>query len=225
MTTAAAPEPTTPPTDLAKGAWGGAWTVVYGSVSVVFGVMNVVSNHMLVTLADLGTAALQRMVVEEEDADAPRRLAALVDAAPDALGLGFARWHWLAAGLGIGAIVAGLAVLRRSETGRRAAVFLCAASAGLSLLLTAAWGVFVMPKYGAWVGELREILAEAERASGGRAGPDFSMMFSSSPVQQLVWQAGMQTIHAGIVWILVSRLRGAETRAWCSGASPRAPSR
>ncbi|MCE9634256.1 MAG: hypothetical protein K8T90_01000 [Planctomycetes bacterium] len=206
-----------PPLDVAKGAWGGAWTVVYGCVGLLFGVMNIVSQQLLLRLVRLGTAALGKQVIEEEDAAFPKRVASVIERAPEALGLDLAKWHWAAVGLAVASIVAGFAVLRRSEVGRRAAIACTAASAGLAVALTVTWGVFVMPRYAAWIEELREVTKEIERNSGG-AGGDLSVFFSSSSAQQLVWQIGMQIVHVGLVWMLIVRLRGSETTTWC-GAS------
>lgn len=208
-----------PPADIAKGAWGGSWTVVYGCAGLFFGAMNVVSQRLLLQFVRLGVAALGKQVVEEEDAEFPKQVASVVERAPRALGLDLAAGHWVALGLGVASIVAGFAVLRRSETGRRAAIACVGASAALSVLLTAAWAVFVLPMYSVWVGEMKDVLETIEKSSGGKAA-DLSPLFATSSLQQLVWQIAVQAVHVGLVWMLIVRLRSAESRAWCGSDRP-----
>jgi hypothetical protein len=210
------------PVDEVKGAWGGAWLVVYGCVGVLKGLFTLGAIELLVRLAALGSMAVRTKGVEAAD-DTPLRMAKVLDAAPDALGKPLAPWIWVGVGLSAAALVAGMGVLRRSDVARRAALALLVASVALAVAMVVAWGVQVLPKYEAWMGEFREFVREAERMSGNTSG--LADIMQTSGWQQLATEIAMQIVHLGIVALLVVRLAGASTRAWCARGPVASPGR
>lgn len=198
--------------DAAKGAWGGAWTVVYGCFGAGLWLVNAVATDLFVRVAALGEAALRLQLAKNPDAAIEDALAVLEGTKAAVVGpLG--AWFWGGVGVGSACVVAGLGVLRRSEIARRAALGLLVLSFLHAVSVVVVSAIEVRPALEVWIGRFRELWEEVR--SRDPNAPDLSGAIQSLGAQQLATDIAFQLLHGAIVAMLVIRLAGAATRAWC----------
>lgn len=223
------PPPSAPrgPDALIQGAWGGAWTVAYGSIILAKAATTLGAMYAVTEVLRIASAVVR---VQSHEAGADTELAefaATFDRGAGALGASMNVAIAASAALGLVLIVAGYGVLRRSDGARRFAIACAAAVAAISVGMSLWWAIRIYPVYETWIGEVREL---ADRAPSSEFRGPLEML-RANRVLDFVMEGGSQAIHLAAVTFLIVRLAGAGCRAWCGAkaeirhpiASPRPP--
>lgn len=221
MSAAAAPVPDARPPVPWKGAWGGAWTVVYGCYVLASGTLGIAFAELLGRAARLLEVRLRVLATDPEQGETSREVAAFLADAPTALGGGLGYLHWADVGLALLVVLAGLGVLRRGEFARRAALALLAAEALLGIGFVVAWQVAVVPVQEAWLARGAELGEFLVQAAPNEAPPvdELFRLLQTLCRMSLMTSATTQILHLTVLALLAVRLAGPDTRAWCRGVA------
>jgi hypothetical protein len=217
MSTSAAPSPAERPAVPWKGAWGGAWLVVYGCAVLLKATLQVALIEVVVHGARCGDLALRVAAQQQDDGETLQSLGALVAELPAACGSSLRALFWADVGLSLAAVLIGLGVLRRSEIARHAALVLLGVEALFSIGVTVAWALLVLPLHDAWMARLADFVDLVHRAGGGGQPPIVGLLefLHRNGLYSLASDMVGHIVHLTLLALLAVRLSGRDTRAWC----------
>ena len=206
-----------PPLPLWKGAWGGAWVVVYGCLALLARFTALAVLEFEIRILRLAGDACRVGAAKNDDADLARRVADFFGRGPAAFGGSERLLTGVAILVALLVIGAGIGVLRRSEFARRAAILLVALSLAGAVAIAIHSVVTVLPLAETWSADGREILNLVERTvpDDAREPLGFLRALLDVTAVQIGVKGALVLVHALIAIPILIRLCGAPARAWC----------
>lgn len=223
MSAAAAPSAPAPPAAAGppvwKGAWGGAWLVVYGCVTLLARLFALASLEAAVRVLPLAADGMRVGAAKAGGDATARQLAALLARGPEALGASQRPWLLAATGVSVLTITLGVLVLRRSASARVVAILAVAGSFLLSAGVALREWFRVLPQTESWAAEFRTHVETAQRVAPEETQWFLDLVHESLQVDR-GWHAlsalTVLALHLALALPVTLRLAGGATRAWCA---------